>query len=249
MIGRAFKDKLYISPTGPKQDIAIVAEGSAPVKLTGTSEAPQIIKYDPKKKISTQTVKTLPVGIINDSGEYVLKHSRSSAPVLTMKGGSKVKVWLSDKQLHISVTAKDKHVVPAPQDHLWKSAAIEIFVDFTPLKYLDINRLPHKKLDFRQYIFAVVPSENGRKQITNANGKGFISKATTDIVKTKDGYTLTANIPLDEVPPLKKDGAVVGLSVQRDYSKADGAVKIEFLGPRGLSHRQRLHYPLFKVEK
>ncbi len=242
--GRVFDGKLYIDSSDKNADI-LFFDNNTPLKATGSNGV-----YTAKvpaantDKLTAKLQSKVSVKLLPETKVFTL-NSGTNGIEMTMKKGSKLLVKLDDKNLYITLNTSDKTLTPANGGSLWTGDALEIFVDQAPLKNLHIDTFPNAKFTVNQYIIAAVPSTTGDKAIMLLNGGQGKTQATCKTEKTSDGYCMNVEIPLSELPELKKANTVVGMTFQRcTGSRAQGK---EFLYSTKPAHQQRSNYPLFKI--
>lgn len=185
--------------------------------------------------------------------EFMIPESGKAPLKLKIGNIADLAVWTEKNNLMIKAYVIDKKITKAEDDHLYNADALEIFIDSTPFKRLDIdkhNRTMTKGLKIRQYIFAPEASKTGKKTLVLdcITGLKPPSQANSTTEKSTKGYSMTVSIPLSEITP-DSDG-VIGMDFE--LSRRNGNRKLPkavFTNPEKPSYKYRLHYPLFKIQE
>lgn len=174
-------------------------------------------------------VKTVPANIkmFASAASHVLPYNT------TLSQGSKISLSANKKDLKLVCEVADSNITAAEKDALWTGSCVELFIDPAPFEKLAVEKVP-----IMQYIFAAVPSTTG---VTFKAVHNKASKAVAKVTRTAKGYTVTAVIPLDELP----SGNVWGIDA---VITRTGVKEKESIGndPKN-SYCKRGHFHLFKV--
>jgi hypothetical protein len=190
-----------------------------------------------------------------NSSEFTIPDNEKAAIHLTMTDGSKLEIWINSGKLWIRAEVEDPVLTPSPDNNLYNGDAVELFIDRTPFRRIDIDEFGGKNisdLKITQYIFAAVPSLTGSSiQIINpSSGEQIESAAVLEQEKTQGGYALLISLPLEEITPVPGSRGIVGMNFE--LSKKDGnqsKPKAALIAPNIQSYKFRSHYPLFEMKE
>lgn len=152
-----------------------------------------------------------------------------------LSGGTHAALSVSAGMLKIQLDVKDPDLKAVDGKNLWNGSSVEVFLDPEPLHNLAVDDVkPH------QYVFAALPSSAGTETIAV---RRKTTRAARKVERTAEGYRMTLEIPLDELP----DAEFYGIDIEINRA---GEKKKESLGSRpGLSFRKRLHYHLMRIPR
>jgi acetyl esterase/lipase len=241
--GRVFDGKIYINNPEPDTHMRIMKNNLPQKDLSSGNTSWCVIDaaLTADDQLTAELSGTQKVNIWDKNMEFTVERGKSTD--VKLKNGSDIQLSIDAKRLRIVLKAVKDKLVPARQDHLWTGDALEVFIDQMPFERLDKKTLPDDKLDTLQLVFAAMPSQSGATVIALRKGLRYATKASCKTSRTADGYVLEADIPLEEIPVLRNDGAVVGITFQR----CTGGGKNEFFTSSKPAFSQRSHYALMKV--
>lgn len=190
------------------------------------------------------------IDLLPNTDCYTIPMQGQPPLLLKLSKGSQVQISADSQAMHIHIAVQDSKIIQATKDDLWRGDALELFIDPLPMQKLDRDEQVRgdQAIDLWQYIFAVKPSlTNINQRTTNVKRGKFKSNATHTVEITKDGYTLHAIIPWQDILSGGNLGQIMGMDIEIDHANGSKVVKESLSKMPGQSFKRRLHYPLFEI--
>jgi hypothetical protein len=165
-------------------------------------------------------------------------------PMLT-KDGNEVFFRMEEENLIVSGFVKDAQFTEG--EGLFDGDAVELFIDQTPFRSLAHNDISNSLQDVKisQFIFAA----SGKKKKLDLVKKSEIPTGSfCKITPTAGGWDFAMSIPLAEISPLDTEILGINLEIFR-VDETEKLPKDTLFGTPGVSYKERLHYPLFRLPK
>ncbi len=192
--------------------------------------------------------------IIKNTGEYIIPASADKPVELTASEGSKISFWTDSKKLYVKAEVKDRQVTAAGSANIFDGDAIELFIDRTPFKRLDLDQQgkSYGALGTKQFVFAAKEPKEGKSVIARdtvllKDLDSSKASAKTELART--GYTMTMEIPLTEITPLSNTAKIIGIYLE--ICRTDGTKRLPketLFKLERASYKYRFHYPLFRID-
>lgn len=187
------------------------------------------------------------IEMLPDTKVYEIPTQAKQVAEFELSRGSTIRIWSEEEQLRVTAKIKTERIHQAAGDELWTGDAVEIFVDPAPFSKPNHNQIiSTNPLDCYQYVFAGIPSKNGKSVLgISRKNQNFHTQATVKTTLTENGYWLDIRIPWDEIRP--QYNGMIGLEVEIARPGETGW-KESLSDAKKPAFAQRRHYPLFQAK-
>lgn len=180
-------------------------------------------RQDPlRSTMAMEGIRTVPenIPLIPETPEFQLPAN------IGLEKGSRAEIVRGEKELIVKVEVREKN--PRPGKVFHEGSCVELFLDDQPFHSLDQNAT---------YPLQFYGTPTGGKGVLK-RGKAQKKPFDFQTQKTASGYQVVFRIPVQEEY----------LGVDLIVTRSDGS-KERIRGVRGMSFKERFHYPLIRTEK